>query len=107
MRIISQAENQIIAELTGDRCYARDIQTNKVYRSEKHPHLYWYVNTQGYYHCLKPSRVFIGDDAGHRDFSHFQITDYLVRRNGNMAESRSYGNFKTLEECIDAIEAEK
>ena len=71
---------------------------NKVYKSAEGG-FYFYINTKGYYHILKPCRVRYDGE-----FSHYEITDSLLTKENTLREVSSRGYYKTREECIQAIE---
>lgn len=71
---------------------------NKVYKNEEY-NLYWFINSKGYMHVLKPCRVcFEGK------FLHYAIDDNLLTIN-NMVQSKGCnGNYTTLQEVIEELE---
>jgi hypothetical protein len=71
--------------------------TNRVYKNSVY-NWYWYTNQKGYYHILKPCKI---NYDGH--FSHYEIEDILLKAD-NLTSSKTYGHYKTKEECIQAIE---
>lgn len=70
---------------------------NKYYKSAE-GNFYYYINTKGYYHILKPTRILYDGE-----FSHYEIVDYLLRKDDTLHEVKSYGYFKTKEELIEKI----
>lgn len=71
--------------------------TNRVYKNNTY-NWYWYTNQKGYYHILKPCKINYDGQ-----FSHYEIEDILLKAD-NMTSSKTYGYYKTREECIQAIE---
>ena len=70
---------------------------NKYYKSSE-GNFYYYINTKGYYHILKPRKVnFDGE------FSHYEIVDYLLRKDNTIYEVVSFGYFKTKDELMELI----
>ena len=68
---------------------------NKHYKSSEGD-FYFYINTKGYFHILRPCKVkFDGI------FSHYEIVDYLLTKYGTLKETKSYGCFKTKEEAVE------
>lgn len=71
--------------------------TNRVYKNNTYG-WYWYINQKGYYHILKPCKINYDGQ-----FSHYEIEDILLKAD-NTTSSKTYGYYKTKEECIQAIE---
>ena len=72
--------------------------TNKYYKSAEGD-FYFYINTKGYFHIIKPCRI-----TYNGEFSHFEISDCLLTRDNMVQEVSSRGYYKTKEEVIGAIE---
>lgn len=81
--------------ILGDR---RSYIPNKVYKSAE-GEFYFYINTKGYFHILRPCRIKYDGE-----FSHYEITDSLLTKENTLREVSSRGFYKTREECIQAIE---
>lgn len=76
-----------------------DVKNPFIGRYYKHSRgWYWYVNSKGYYHVVEPIKVKFMDRL------HFEIIDYLITKDNMMKESKRYGNFDSLEDCIKEIE---
>jgi hypothetical protein len=71
--------------------------TNRVYKNSVY-NWYWYINSKGYFHILKPCKI---NFDGH--FSHYEIEDILLKSD-NMTKSSTKGFYKTKEDCIQEIE---
>ena len=71
--------------------------TNRVYKNSVY-NWYWFINSKGYYHILKPCKINYDGK-----FSHYEIEDILLKAD-NMTSSKTYGYYKTKDECIQAIE---
>lgn len=81
--------------IKGDR---KSYIPNKYYKSVE-GEFYYYINTKGYYHIIKPCRVKVDGK-----FSHYEITDYLLTKDNMLRESSQYGYYNTVEDVISAIE---
>ena len=71
---------------------------NKYYKNEKYG-WYWYINTKGFYHIVKPCKI--NYDGV---FSHYEIEDFLITKDDTMKSVSCRGYYKTREDCIEAIE---
>lgn len=71
--------------------------TNRVYKNSVY-NWYWFINSKGYYHILKPCKINYDGK-----FSHYEIEDILLKAD-NTTSSKTYGYYKTKDECIQAIE---
>lgn len=71
---------------------------NKYYKSAE-GNFYYYRNTKGYYHIVRPCRI-----RYEGEFSHYEIIDYLLTKDNTLKETKCSGFFKTSEECIKRIE---
>lgn len=71
---------------------------NKYYKSAE-GNFYFYINSKGWYHIIKPCRFKYDGE-----FSHYEIIDYLLTKENTLRESKYIGYFNTKEECIKAIE---
>ena len=71
---------------------------NKYYKSAE-GNFYFYINRKGYYHIVNPCRVKYDGK-----FSHYEIVDYILTPQGAIKETKSYGCYKTREDCIEDIE---
>jgi hypothetical protein len=71
--------------------------TNRIYKNSTY-NWYWFTNQKGYYHILKTCKINYNGQ-----FSHYEIEDILLKAD-NMTSSKTYGHYKTREECIQAIE---
>ena len=74
-----------------------DYYVNKYYKSAEGD-FYYYINQRGYYHIVKPAIMSCGK------FIYFEIRDYLLTRENTLKETKAYGNYKTLNDCISEIE---
>lgn len=71
---------------------------NKVYKNEKH-NIYFFVNTYGYMHILKPYAVKMDGRV-----LYYSIEDYLLTKD-NMLQSKGWnGEFTTVQEVIEELE---
>lgn len=87
-----ETRNRIFGER---ECYI----PNKVYKSAE-GEFYFYINTKGYFHILKPCGVKYGEKI-----IHYEITDYLLTKENTLRETSSIGTYKTIEDCVQAIES--
>lgn len=71
---------------------------NKYYKSAE-GEFYFYINTKGYYHIIKPCRIKYDGE-----FSHYEIRDCLLTKDNMLKETGCYGYYKTREDVIKAIE---
>ena len=71
---------------------------NKVYLSSKGL-IYFYINTRGWFHILKPQRVKFTDGT----FVYYEIADYLLGKDSKLTLSSRKGTYKSFEECNQAI----
>lgn len=72
--------------------------TNKYYHTAE-GNFYYYINSKGFYHAVKPCRMKVNGV-----FSHYAISDYLITKDNKIKEISCNGFFKTREDCIAAIE---
>lgn len=67
---------------------------NQIYKN-----LYWFINSKGYVHVLKPCKVLLNGR-----FLHYAIEDNLLTTD-NMVQSKGrYGKYSTLKETIEELE---
>lgn len=71
---------------------------NKYYKNRRFG-WYWYVNIKGFIHIVRPCEV-----KYNGKFSHFEIKDLLLKTDDTIKECKSYGSYRTVEQCIAAIE---
>lgn len=71
---------------------------NKHYRSAE-GNFYYYINTKGYYHVLRPYKVSYGGK-----FSHYEINDYLLKVDNTLKLVKNYGCYETREDVISELE---
>ena len=71
---------------------------NKVY--QQNDGLYVFKNTKGFIHVLKPCKVKYDGEL-----DHYEICDYLLTDKNTIKEVKSWGNFKTREDCIKKIKS--
>ena len=71
---------------------------NKYYKSAE-GNFYFYINTKGYYHIVRPCRIKYDGE-----FSHYCIMDYLLTKEDTLKQTKEYGVYKTKEAAIEAIE---
>lgn len=82
-------------KIFGDRrCYY----PNKYYESAEGG-FYFYINTKGYYHIIKPCRINYDGK-----FSHYEIRDYLLTKENTLKEVGRHGYYKSRVESIKVIE---
>ena len=81
--------------IKGDR---KSYIPNKYYKSAK-GNFYYFINTKGYYHIIKPCRMRLDGEI-----SHYEIVDYLLTKDNMLRESSSYGYYNTKDDVIKAIE---
>ncbi len=71
---------------------------NKVYKNGKHS-IYYFVNTHGYMHILKPYTVKMDGKV-----LYYSIEDCLLTKN-NMLQSKGWnGEFASIQEVIEELE---
>lgn len=71
---------------------------NKLYKNEKY-NIYYFINTHGYMHILKPFAVKMN-----KRIIYYSIEDYLLTKD-NMLQSKGWnGEFTTLQEVIKELE---
>lgn len=71
---------------------------NKLYKNEEY-NLYWFINSKGYMHILKPCRVTLDGK-----FLHYAIEDNLLTIDNMVQSKGSNGNYNTVAEVIDELE---
>lgn len=71
---------------------------NKYYKSAE-GNFYFYINTKGYYHIVKPCRISCSGE-----FSHYEIRDCLLTKDNMLKEVSCHGYYKDKESVIKAIE---
>lgn len=71
---------------------------NKRYKSAE-GNFYFYINTKGYYHIVKPCKINYDGQ-----FSHYEISDSLLTRDGTLKEVSCRGCFETRDDAVRAIE---
>lgn len=84
---------------TRDRIYGDRMSyyPNKYYKSAE-GNFYYYINTKGYYHILRIRKVNLDGE-----FSHYEIVDYLLKKDDTLHEVKSFGYFKTKDELMELI----
>lgn len=70
---------------------------NKVYKSAE-GEFYFYINTKGYYHILKPCCI-----KYNGEFSHYEIKNLLLTKDNTLKETSCTGFYKNKTQCIQAI----
>ena len=90
----------IRTEETRDRIMGerRSWYPNKYYKSAE-GNFYFYINTKGYFHIVKPCRI-----SYDGEFSHYEIRDCLLTKDNMLQEVSSRGYYKTVETVVEAIE---
>ena len=88
--------NRILGE---DRQMYFSYHPNKYYRSAEGGNFYFYINTKGFYHIVRPCKIKYDGE-----FSHYEIVDYLLKKDDTLKETKCCGNYKTKEDCIAKIE---
>ena len=76
----------------------RSYQPNKYYKSAV-GEFYFYINTKGYYHIVRPCRI-----KYNGEISHYEIRDLLLTKDNMLKEVSCGGYYKTGEDVIKAIE---
>ena len=71
---------------------------NKVYKNEEH-NLYWFINSKGYMHVLKPCKVTLDGKL-----LHYAIEDNLLTTDNMVQSKGSNGNYTTVQEVIEELE---
>jgi len=87
-------------EETRDRIFGdrKSYYPNKYYKSAE-GNFYFYINTKGYYHIVRPCKIKYGEE-----FSHFEIRDLLLTKDNMLKEVSCGGYYKSLDDVIKAIE---
>ena len=83
------------SRIMGDR---KSYYPNKYYKSAE-GEFYFYINTKGYYHIVKPCRIRYDGE-----FSHYEIRDCLLTKDNMLKEVSCHGYYKDREDVIKAIE---
>ena len=71
---------------------------NKLYKNAEY-NLYWFINSKGYIHVLKPCRVTLDGK-----FLHYAIEDNLLTTDNMIQSKGSSGNYTTVTEVIEELE---
>ena len=71
---------------------------NKVYKNEKY-NLYWFINSKGYMHVLKPCKVTLDGKL-----LHYAIEDNLLTTDNMVQSKGNNGNYTTVQEVIEELE---
>ena len=71
---------------------------NKVYKNEEY-NLYWFINSKGYMHVLKPCKVTLDGKL-----LHYAIEDNLLTTDNMVQSKGSNGNYTTIQEVIEELE---
>ena len=71
---------------------------NKVYKNEEY-NLYWFINSKGYMHVLKPCKVTLDGKI-----LHYAIEDNLLTTDNMVQSKGSNGNYTTIQEVIEELE---
>ena len=71
---------------------------NKVYKNEEY-NLYWFINSKGYMHVLKPCKVTLDGKL-----LHYAIEDNLLTTDNMVQSKGSNGNYTTVQEVIEELE---
>lgn len=82
-------------KIFGDR---KSYYLNKYYKSVE-GNFYFYINTKGYYHIVRPCRI-----KYNGEFSHFEIRDLLLTKDNMLKEVSCGGYYKDLDTVIKVIE---
>lgn len=70
---------------------------NRIYHNEEF-NIYWYENTKGYMHVLKPQK---------NPFTKgIETIDFLITKDNMLKETGTYGNFETVEDWIEEMQRE-
>ena len=76
----------------------KNYQPNKYYKSTDGK-FYFYINTKGYYHIIKPCKV-----NYYGVHTYYTIDDYLLTKDNTLKKVKHYGYYETLENLIEVIE---
>ena len=71
---------------------------NQVYKNHEH-NIYWFINSKGYMHVLKPCRVTLDGK-----FLHYAIEDNLLTTDNMVQSKGSNGNYETVTEVLEELE---
>ena len=71
---------------------------NKLYKNAEY-NLYWFINSKGYMHVLKPCRVTLDGKL-----LHYAIEDNLLTTDNMVQSKGSSGNYTTVVEAIEELE---
>ena len=71
---------------------------NKVYKNTEY-NLYWFINSKGYMHVLKPCKVTLDGKL-----LHYAIEDNLLTTDNMVQSKGSNGNYTTIQEVIEELE---
>ena len=75
-----------------------DYTCNHLYRSEDGD-FHYYINKLGYFHIVKPRRM-----KRYGVFSHYEVVDYMLTKDGKLKEVDNSGFFQNKKECMEKIE---
>lgn len=87
---------EVLRAITGN---ISSYYTNKYYPVNGAKNTYFYFNTKGYLHIIRPCKVKFNGR-----FSHYEISDVLLTADNMLKETGSTGYFKTIEEAVSSIE---
>lgn len=71
---------------------------NQIYKNEQY-NLYWFINSKGYVHVLKPCKVLLNGK-----FLHYAIEDNLLTTDNMVQSKGTDGRYGTLKEVIEELE---
>lgn len=71
---------------------------NKVYKNTEY-NLYWFINSKGYMHVLKPCKVTLDGKL-----LHYAIEDNLLTTDNMVQSKGNNGNYTTIQEVIEELE---
>ena len=82
-------------KIMGDR---KAYEPNKVYKNTEY-NLYWFINSKGYMHILKPCKVMFDGKL-----SHYAIEDNLLTKKNMVQSKGNNGSYTTVAEVIKELE---
>lgn len=71
---------------------------NQIYKNEQY-NLYWFINSKGYVHVLKPCKVLLNGK-----FLHYAIEDNLLTTDNMVQSKGTDGKYSTRKETIEELE---
>lgn len=65
---------------------------NEYYKSAE-GNFWFYINTKGYFHVMKPCRIWYG-----KEVSYYEMRDFLLKPDNTLKEVSQVGHFGSVEE---------